>query len=139
MFIREQGKKIQFSRSRYDSAKKRCVYDVVFTLDRYFSSESIPADLLPLLNEKERAEAEKYLSDRKAVSDENTKNLYANLAASDLAKITVSVPLMNAQQVADCYAALVKLEKALQAAGGVRPTRPYKKSPAVNQMPLDNV
>lgn len=119
MQIREQGKQIQLIRSTYNPEKKRCEAKVIGHLNRW-SDEKPSDDLLAILSDEERAELDKFLSDRADEKASANRMLYARVVGSTFSSLCDSVAVMTPEQAAQAYEGMDRLKKALRKAGHKR-------------------
>ncbi len=123
MQFREQGKKIQFIRSTYDSATKRSHQKVVGALDRY--ADKLPSVGLEDLTDAERLELGAWFDARQSVKIERMNQHRVMSAAVSLVQLGESIKVMGeAMTYAEAnatWSALNDVAKALRKVGHPKP------------------
>ncbi len=127
MQIRVQGKKIQCIRSSYDPAIKRSRQTVVLAFDRW--SLRLPPDAeLAALTEDERQELAEWFQEQQESRADRSRAYTLSRLGANVAQLTAAVVAaadgeLSAEQAAEAWAELARLQKALKAAGFPRPKR----------------
>lgn len=136
MQFREQTNKIQVLAYRgYNKAKRRAEVKMLGSFDRF--TYALSDGLLDALTEDERTELKAKIDEMKQAAAETSKRYTMSGSVSSLESaarlldqgetFAEGVARLNTDRAARVWAALVALEKELEAAGHHRPKRAYKK------------
>lgn len=137
MQIREQGRKIQCIRSTYDPAIKRSRQTVVASLPLY--CERPVREQLPELTDDEAAQLITWWEARRERWVARSARVRVGMLGQGLEDMVMAVELaadgtLSAEQAAQAWEQIARLQKALKKAGHPRPKRP---APAAKAAALD--
>lgn len=119
MQFREQAKKLQFIRSVYNQATKRCDQKMVGSISSY-AKEMPPDGQLEMLTAKEKIELSAYLAKKKADYEKlMTWSALQNSdkTLSDLADAILSAETVTTEKAAEIWRGVTAVSKALKKAG----------------------
>jgi len=123
MQIRIQANRIQCIRSEYDPEIKRSRQKVVGSFSRWLTT--VPADLIELLDDTEKAELAEFMEAHTAKLDASAAEFAIRHLPVDLRKATEAIAgddgSQTAEHAANIWEAIAELEAALRAKGFKKP------------------